>query len=157
MPTTPDDIQGGTTDADLLILRDAATNPSAVGEFRRNGGDLLAYDGIGLFNLRGSGGISADDHKTLLQLIHFIDEGPAEGFATGATKTITGGIFPTEVLWRRADTTALVRQSIAWSGVVPSSVVWRVYAADGVTVIATVTDAITYTGIVETSRTRSIA
>lgn len=101
--------------------------------------------------------LSPGDHATLLQLIHFIDEGPAEGFATGATKTVTGGLFPTEILWKRADTTNLVRQSVTWTGINPTTVIWRMYDTDGVTVLATVTDTITYSGVNETGRTRAIA
>lgn len=100
--------------------------------------------------------LAPGDHATLLQLIHFIDEGPAEGFTTGATKTVTGGAFPTEVLWKRADTTNLVRQSVTWTGVLPTTVVWQMYATDGTTVLATVTDTITYSGPFEASRVRAI-
>ena len=122
-------------------------------------GEFRLKDSLGVFNPRPSAtsGITAADHKALLQLIHFIDEGPAEGFSTGATKTVTGGLFPTQVLWRRADATKLVQQDVTWTGVLPTTVVWRIYAADGTTVLATVTDAITYSGVYEVSRTRSIA
>lgn len=105
----------------------------------------------------GSSGISESQHAALLQLIHFVDEGPAEGFATGATKTVTGTVFPTEELWKRADNTALVRKTITWSGVVPTTIEWKMYAANGTTVLATVTDTISYSGLFETSRSRAIA
>lgn len=102
-------------------------------------------------------GITAATHKTLLQLIHFIDEGPAEGFTTGATKTTTGTVFPTQNLWKRADATKLVEQNITWTGVTPTTIQWKMYDTDGVTVLATVTDTITYSGVFEASRTRAIA
>jgi hypothetical protein len=101
--------------------------------------------------------LTAQQHPELQQLIHFIDEGPAEGFASGATKTVTGGLFPTEILWKRSDDTALVRQTLTWSGILPVTVEWKVYAADGATALATVTDTISYAGIFETGRTRTIA
>jgi len=104
-----------------------------------------------------SSGISAAAHKTLLQLIHFIDEGPAEGFTTGATKTTTGTVFPTQNRWKRADATNLVDQNITWTGVTPTTIEWKVYDTDGSTVLATVTDTITYSGVFEASRSRSIA
>src|SRR3972149_1757957 len=96
-------------------------------------------------------------HAAILQPIHSTAEGPAEGFATGATKTTTGTVFPTEELWKRADNTALVRKSITWTGATPTSVVWRIYAADGTTVLATITDTISYTGPFESSRARALA
>jgi len=94
------------------------------------------------------------EHKTL---IHFIDEGPADGFTSGATKTVTGTLFPTNILWSRADTTKLVEQSITWTGIKPTTIQWKLYAADGATVLVTVTDTISFTGIYETGRTRVIA
>lgn len=157
MPLTPDR-RPGPSDEEAVIFEDTATDPTLVGEIRRNGNDLKAKDGTGVFNLRSGAGLTADQHKTLLQLIHFIDEGPAEGFASGATKTIAGSIvFPTQILWRRADTTKLVEQNITWTGPTPTVVQWRMYAADGVTVLATVTDTITYSGAFETGRTRAIS
>jgi|SRR6056300_689202 len=105
-----------------------------------------------------TGGISESDHQALLQLIHFIDEGPANGFTSGATKSVTGTVFPTEELWSRQDGTALVRKTITWSNAVPTSIEWELYASDGTTVLATITDSISYTNnIFESSRTRAIA
>lgn len=122
-----------------------------------DGTSFVLRDSIGNFNPRsGGGGITAGEHETLLQLIHFIDEGPAEGFATGATKTVTGTVFPTQVLWKRADATKLVEQNVTWTGANPTTVQWKMYAANGVTVLATVTDTISYTGPFETGRTRAI-
>jgi len=128
--------------ADLLIIEDSA---AANAKKRVQIGNLP------------SSGISATTHKTLLQLIHFIDEGPAEGFTTGATKTTTGTVFPTQNRWKRADATNLVDQNITWTGVTPTTIEWKVYDTDGSTVLATVTDTITYSGVFEASRSRSIA
>jgi hypothetical protein len=157
VPLTPDR-KPGPSDEEAVIFEDTATDPLLVGEIRRNGNDLKAKDGTGVFNLRSGAGLTADQHKTLLQLIHFIDEGPAEGFVSGATKTISGSIvFPTQILWRRADATKLVEQNVTWTGPTPTVVQWKMYAADGVTVLATVTDTITYSGAFETGRTRAIS
>lgn len=107
--------------------------------------------------LSATAGVTEAVHKTLLQLIHFIDEGPAEGFTTGATKTVTGTVFPTQVLWKRADATKLVEKNITWTGPVPTTIQWKMYGLDGITVLATVTDTITYSGPFETGRTRAIS
>lgn len=161
MARTPDRRPGALEeDIEIRFETDSGATPSQQGAFTYDPaiGEFKMYDGIGIFNPRSSGtGISVEDHKTLLQLIHFIDEGPAEGFATGATKTVTGGAFPTSILWKRADATKLVEQLVTWTGVLPTTVQWKMYAADGTTVLATVTDTISYSGPYETSRTRSIA
>lgn len=107
--------------------------------------------------LTGGSGITEYQHKVLLQLIHFIDEGPAEGFATGATKTVTGTVFPSQVLWKRANATKLVEKNITWTGPVPTTIQWKMYDTDGATVLATVTDTISYSGPFETGRTRAIS
>ena len=155
MPLTPDR-RPGESDEEGLILSDEGVNPTVVGEFRRNGNDHLAKDGTGVFNLRSGSGLTPAAHEVLLQLIHFIDEGPAEGFTTGATKLVIGGVFPSQILWKRADATKLVEQNVTWAQAKPATIQWKMYAADGSTVLATVTDTITYSGAFETGRTRTI-
>jgi len=49
--------------------------------------------------LAGAGGLTESQHRTLRQLIHFIDEGPAGGFTSGAYKEVLGGVFPTSIIW----------------------------------------------------------
>lgn len=98
-------------------------------------------------------------HPELRQLIHFIDQGPAKGFASGAYKeTLPVGPFPTSVIWWTsvAKTHKIVEKTITYTGPNPTTIVWKMYATDGVTVIETVTDAISYTGPFEATRTRTI-
>jgi len=103
-----------------------------------------------------AGTLTSTQHKTLLQLIHFISDGPAEGFASGATKTVTGTVFPTNILWRRADATKLVERIITWTGPLVTVDQWKMYDTNGTTVLATVTDTISYTNVFESSRVRVI-
>jgi len=113
-----------------------------------------------LTDLLAGGGITAAQHRTLRQLIHFIDDGPAEGFASGAFKEVTGTVFPSNITWWESSgkTKKIVELDITYTGIVPTTEVWKVYDTDGTTVLATVTDAITYTlGIFEDNRTRTIA
>ena len=106
----------------------------------------------------GSGGLTELAHRTLRQLIHFISEGPAEGFASGAYRETTGTIQPSAEVWYVDATKAkrIVEKNTSWAGAVPSVEEWKVYDTDGTTVLATVTDTISYIGIFETSRTRAI-
>jgi hypothetical protein len=103
-------------------------------------------------------------HAAVRHLIHFIDEGPAEGFASGAYKEVIGGAFPTSVIWWESSSKLkkIVEKIITRSGggatnVKPTPIVWKVYDTDGSTVLATVSDAITYSGVFETARTRTIS
>jgi hypothetical protein len=144
------------------LLDASATVPTVNGEFRYVTGVGFRFYEEGVEKGLTGTGISEPQHKTLLQLIHFIDEGPAEGFTSGATKTVTGGLFPTLIQWKRQDATLLVEKIITRSGggataVKPTPIVWKVYDTDGSTVLATVSDAITYSGIAEVSRVRTIS
>lgn len=158
MSKTPDRFPGD-ADEEGLVLEQQAAQPDVNGELRYVAGQGFRFMEEGVVRgLSAAGsGVTDEQHKTLLQLIHFVDEGPAEGFTTGATKTTTGTVFPTQELWRRADATKLVEKNITWTGPVPTTIQWKVYAPDGTTVLATVTDTITYTGVFEASRTRAIA
>jgi hypothetical protein len=132
-------------DADVLLIEDSAAS--------------YAKKRVQIGNLPGGGGgISEADHKILRQLIHFIDNGPAEGFASAAYRTVTGTVFPTAIIWydkATAGKVKIVEKLISWTGVNPTTIAWKVYDA-AEALIATVSDAVSYTGVFETSRTRTI-
>jgi hypothetical protein len=102
--------------------------------------------------------VTTSSHPTLRQLIHLADGfGPYEGFPTGATFEIGPQPFPTASIWRGADTKKIVEKLVTRNfNQSPATVQWKVYDIDGITILATVTDTITYSGAFEVSRTRSI-
>jgi len=104
--------------------------------------------------------LTESEHRVLRQLIHFISEGPAEGFVSGAYKETlpSGSIFPTSVIWWESSSklNKIVERNLTWSGVNVTVDEWKGYDTDGSTVLGTVSDAISYSGIVETSRIRTI-
>jgi hypothetical protein len=93
------------------------------------------------------------------KLLDFIGA-PAESYATGAYRSITPGtVAPSNITWW-VDNTATVKifeanytRNAAHAATV---IQWKVYDASGTTVLTTVTDTVTYTGVTETSRTRTI-
>lgn len=112
-------------------------------------------------------GLTADEHERLRQLIHFVDEGPAHGFASGMTKVVTGGLFPTDITWWSADpgmfpgAVRIVRKTIDRStggatSVKPTPITWTIYATDGTTVLQSLQDDVVYSGIAELKRIRTI-
>lgn len=112
-------------------------------------------------SLLGGGGSLEPAHKTLRDLIHFIDEGPGDGFASGAFKEVlpNGSPFPTSITWYLdvAKTKKLVEKFVTYnSSHFPISIHWNMYDYDGVTLIHTVIDTITYTTAFESTRTRTI-
>lgn len=95
----------------------------------------------------GGSGITEAQHKVLRQLIHFIDNGPAEGFASGAYReTLPANYpFPTSVIWYTASDKLhkIVEKTYTWAGSFPTTVVWKMYSAADV-LLATVTDTYDY-------------
>jgi len=110
--------------------------------------------------LAGTGGLTESGHRILRQLIHFIDNGPAEGFTSGAYEEILPAAdpFPTSAIWweSAAKLKKIVELTVTYSGPFPTAEEWKMYDTDGSTVLATITDAISYSGPFETSRTRTI-
>jgi hypothetical protein len=149
-----------------------ASNRDETTLIDRSGNDMRLRDGnnptpVTLSDLvAGAGGVTESSHKVLRQLIHFIDEGPAGGFASGAYKETLPAAdpFPTSVIWWESSSKLkkIVEKTITRSGggatnITPTPIVWKVYDTDGSTVLATVSDAITYSGPFETVRTRTIS
>jgi hypothetical protein len=97
-------------------------------------------------------------HAAVRQLIHFIDNGPAEGFATGAYRETTGTIYPTSIIWydkAGPGKKKIVSKEMTWAGVLEATVTWKMYDINEV-LLVTVTDTMSYSGVFETSRTRTI-
>lgn len=160
MPRTPDRSPGPSYE-EGIFLDDHGVDPAAVGEIRRVGSALKAKDGAGVFDLRSGSGLSEAGHNALKQLIHFIDDGPTDGWASGAYKETlpSANPFPTSEVWwtTSGKTHKIVSLDTTWTGVNITLEVWKVYATDGSTVLVTLTDTIAYSGVFETSRTRTWA
>lgn len=108
--------------------------------------------------LKGEEGITPADHDALRQLIHFIDDGPTDGFASGSVKDCTteGTLVVNEVWYTDAGRTQkIVELDITYNGVFPVTETWRMYDTDGTTVLVTLVDTIQYNGVFEASRTRT--
>jgi hypothetical protein len=109
--------------------------------------------------ISGANDLTPQAHKVLRQLIHFIDNGPAEGFATGAYREVTGTVFPTAIIWYDKATTGkkkIVEKTMSYTGINPTTITWKVYDSSE-TLLATVTDTLTFSGPFETSRLRAIS
>jgi hypothetical protein len=150
-------------DARSLFLQNDSSADSNVEVSRDASNNMTFKDGViagtkTLTELLAGAGITADQHKTLRQLIHFIDNGPAEGFASGAYREVMGTIFPTAIIWYTdsGKTEKIVEKNITWTGINPTTIEWKMYDTDGSTLLASVSDSISYTGVFETSRTRTI-
>ena len=134
--------------ADELFWRDDETKL-----YKRNSGNS-AWEAPS-----GGSGITEAQHKALRQLTHFIDNGPAESFDTGAYREMTGTAFPTAIIWYDKASVGkkkIVEKTIAYTGAFPTTLTWKIYDASE-TLLATVTDTLSYSGAFETSRTRTIA
>lgn len=161
MGITPDRQAGPREEEEVQFEdRTADGNPTVNGAVRYVSGDLVAKLPSGVVSLTAGGsGLNKSQHDVLRSLIHFIDNGPAEGFASGTYRETTGTVFPTAIIWWESSSKLkkIVEKTIAYSGPFPSTITWKMYDTDGSTVLLTVTDTISYSGPFETSRTRTIA
>lgn len=162
MPRTPDRFPGTREETEVLLVSQAS-DPADEGAARYvTPGNFRLKDQLGVFNPRE---VDASFHEALRALIHFIDEGPACSFASGAYKEVlpSGSAFPTSIIWWESSSKLqkIVEKTITRTGtgsnVTPTPIEWKMYDTDGVTVLCTVTDAITYSGVFEISRARTIA
>ena len=147
-------------DEDVLLSRDSSGNMTFQ--------DKVVTAPVSLHSLTetAGGGITAAQHQALRQLIHFINDGPAHGFPSGCYREIIppGDNFPTLVTWYESNSALkkiveveIVRTGGGASKSKPTPIIWRMYDTDGATVIATVTDDITYLGNIEGSRVRTLS
>jgi len=159
----------------FTVVENISDSTGGDGYFMYNAGALrVGFDPTGLSittskNLQGAlkdvainvSGIT-NTHKSLRQLIHFIDNGPADGFVSGAYREILpiNDPFPTSVIWWEsiAKIEKIVEKTYTYNdNKTVSQIQWKMYDTDGTTILTTVTDSITYSGIFEVSRTRSIS
>lgn len=160
MAKTPDRRPGPSYE-EKLILQNEGLTADAQGEMVYNGTSFSFRDSVGAFDPRsGGGGITEGQHKALRDLIHFLDDGPGDGFASGAYKETlpSADPFPTSEIWwtSAAKTHKILELTITRNAnKTPATEVWRMYDSDGSTVLITLTDTIVYSGIFETTRTRT--
>jgi hypothetical protein len=139
------------------------------------GAKSVGFDPSGLFTITAhnvqdaikeialnASGISETTHKTLRHIIHFIDDGPGDGFLSGAYKEIlpAANPFPTSVIWWESAAKIkkmLEKEYIYNSNKTVGIASWKIYDTNGVTVLVTVTDTIVYSGVFELNRTRSFS
>ena len=160
MSQTPDRRPGALEEDEEIRLITNAVPPTQVGAFNFDGSAFVMRDSIGNFNPR-DGFNWQVEHETLRQLIHLADgDGPMEGFASGAFQTTSpGGAFPTSFIWWESSAMLkkIVEETVTYNGnKTIATDQWKVYATDGTTVLATVTDTISYSGVFETNRTRTV-
>jgi hypothetical protein len=117
--------------------------------------DLILSNGSsGEYLGGGSPPVWVDDD--LVRKLSHLDRGP---WAISSYKEIVGGIFPESVIWYTDSSKSfkIVEKEYSYnSNKSVSSIVWKVYNYNNV-VIRTMTEAMTYSGIFETSRVRTIS
>ncbi len=97
---------------------------------------------------------------SIRNLWNFIDDGPAEVLGDGAVKEIlpSGSPFPSQEIWWTdvSKTKKIVELTLTRdSNKNPSVEEWKIYDFGG-SVIRTITDTISYSGVFETGRVRVI-
>jgi len=157
MPRTPDRHQGEADEEGIVFENLTAGNdPTVAGGQRYVDGKFRLKDAVGVYDPNPRG------RESLRRLINFMDSGPGLGFTSGAyLETLPAADpFPTSWIWwtDSGKTLKIVDLVITRNAnKTPNVETWRMFDTDGITVIETVVDTIAYTGVFETSRTRTIS
>ena len=162
MVKTPDRFPGTREEDELQLLDQYGVMPDVEGGVVYSDGSFYFKDAYGEFNPRSGGGISESQHKSLRQLIHFIDGGPALGFLSGAYREMLPAASPfiTQIIWweSAAKLKKILEKNLTLNAQKnPTTIEWKMYDTDGSTVIETVVDTISYSTVFELSRTRTIS
>lgn len=97
-------------------------------------------------------------HQSLLDVIHFLNDGPGDGWASGAVcQDNYSGLLLVSSTWYTDATQSkrIVAQSWTYSGLLIATEKTILYAADGVSIVRSVTDTYSYSGSIRTQRTRT--
>lgn len=108
MGYTPDDLQGGITDADkVLVNPNAGETAGAEGEVVYNSGSFAMRDSAGVFDPRsGGGGLSEAQHEALDRLTHNVNESGYEEFV------YTGNLVTAVIFWTSSGKTQKIREEL---------------------------------------------
>lgn len=134
----------------------------------RDGDDLTFKDGnnvtpVTLTDLQASGGLTAEQHKTLRQLTHFVEtNSPGEGWGDGPYQSEvlpSADPFPTSETWYT--TSGKTNKICKWectytANKTYATETWTVYKSDGSSAAAVAVDTISYSGVFEIGRSRVI-
>lgn len=150
MPLTPDRRPGASLEEETQY-DNRVTDPTVVGAVRSVNDRLKVKDIDGV-------GFIINDASRLLS--NFINYGPTgAGFNNAFREKSYGGTpWPTSDIWyTNSGKTQKIFEKIysVRNGLQQvTTLIWRVYAVDGTTILATATDTIAYSGVNESTRTR---
>lgn len=162
---SPIDPREDAIEAAGVFLQDAANRDEST-LVARSGDDMTFKDvsnptAVTLTELiTGTGGLTEASHKVLRQLIHFLADGPGDNFSTAPHKETTwSGVKITDEVWYESVSKAkkLTELVTTWTGIKITQEELTVYDTDGTSWLVKATDAITYTGLKETGRTRTFS
>lgn len=141
-----------------MATADVANPPAGYGKiYLRDDGCWVTRDSAGNELVV----VDEAKHKALRDLIHFVDNGPADGFASGAFYEQTPATaFPTSGIWYTDNTKVdkIVELTVTYNANnTIATEVWKMYDTDGSTVLVTLTDTHVYSGVFLSNTTRTWA
>ena len=155
---------GTIEEEEVKLIDDGSGVATVEGQMRYSGGAFSLYDSLGAYDPRaGGGGLSETQHKTVRQLIHFVEtNSPGGGFGAGpyiSEVLPVGNPFPTSETWYTDSGKTL--KICCWEATYNvnktfATEKWAVYKSDGTNLAADATDTVSYSGIFETGRSRAI-
>jgi len=163
------------SDVVVVVVEAIADSTGGTAEFRHPPGALrTGFDPTGKINIAAhnvqdaigeldTAAINDAQHRVLRHLIHFVEtNSPGDGFGVGPYYCETNyqaNVFPIDETWY--ETSAKLKRICRWEGTYNinktfATEKWIVYKSDGVNPAADATDTISYVGVIESNRTRTL-
>jgi hypothetical protein len=98
-------------------------------------------------------------HELLRQFVHLANDGPYDGFS-GCVRDMGPIPFPTSSVWFTDNTRTkkIIETYVIYnSNMTPATTQYKIYDIDGVTALTTMTDTMSYNGVFEISKTRTLS
>jgi len=123
-------------------------------------GIIVLSQSNGSINISEAVPFSSASHAGMRQMIHLAADGPYESFGPTAVCDTGPPPFPTASIWYTdpTRTAKIIETFVTYNpNKTIATVLNHVYDEDGLTIISSSLDSITYSGVFETTRTRTIS
>lgn len=160
-PTECNPLEDALTAAGLFINGPTVTSADKACLVDRADGNLRLTDSFTshvLAELVSTSTGQLGSHNALLDPIHFLSDGPGDGWASGAVSQdgYVGPLLVSTTWYTDATLTKkIVGKQWAYSGPLVATEKLLVYASDGTSIVRTITDTFNYNGPLRTTRTRA--
>ena len=160
-PTELNPLQDAVISAGVYLCGPSTASADKTVLLDRSGASLRLADQVTshvLGELVSSTAGQVGSHQSLLDVIHFLPEGPGDGWASGSYQVLAmnGPLLASDTWYTdSSQSKKIVATAYTYSGPLCVQAKLTLYATDGVTLVRTVTDVFSYAGPSRTGSTRT--